>query len=173
MNRHHRTHTAHSRSLFAQPSSSSFSPTSEQSLNINPNSESINMTNTNYTPASSFIHLTGFDDMNTFITAPDNVKTSTVNSLHDNSFNDYNENGPNDINNSSYRQKLIKQMQQSLFNQSNSMFAQTEHINPNRQLTEHTYDADGPYRPSHAPSKYLQQQTKPIFKQMKVDEQKQ
>ena len=166
MNRHHRNHTSHSRSLFAQPSSS-------QEPTINNQSESINMTNTNYTPASSFIHLTGFDDMSTFITAPDNTKTSSLYSLHDNSFNDYNENGPNDINNSSYRQKLIKQMQQSLFEQSNSMFAQSEHINPNCQLNEHTYDTDGPYRPSNAPSKYLQQQTKPIFKQVKASEQKQ
>ena len=122
------------------------------------------MQTANYASAQSYINMSGFDDISSFISQPTN-KQSAVSSQQDNNYNDYNEEGPNNINDSNYRRQMIRQMQRSVFEQSNAMFGRCEKVTtPSRSITENTYDASGSYSPSSAPSLYLQQQSKSLFK---------
>ena len=142
----------------------SSSPSNAHDIFADPHSDSLNMQTANYTAAHSFIKMSGFDDISPFITQPSSSQ-SDVSSLRDNNFNDYNEQGPNNINDSDYRQRMIRQMQQSVFEQSNAMFGHSEKTNTSTHpITESTYDASGTYSPSAAPSLYLQQQSKSLFK---------
>ena len=139
-------------------------------FSIDPFSDSLNIQNTNCTMAQSFINMSGFDDLSPFITQSHDPRTA-VSSMRDNNFNDYNETGPNNINDSDYRQRMIRQMQRSVFEQSNAMFAHSEKVaTPSRPINENTYDASGSYSPSAAPSLYLQQQSKSLFKNINKDD---
>ena len=145
-------------------SSSSSRQSNTPDIFVDPHSDSLNLQTANYSAAQSFINISGFDDISPFITQPTNAQSS-VSSLHDNNFNDYNELGPNNINDSDYRQRMIRQMQRSVFEQSNAMFGHSEKANTSTHpITESTYDASGSYSPSAAPSLYLQQQSKSLFK---------
>lgn len=158
MSRHHiKQHKSPCRSsLFAQNDES----TGFGDINTHHGNDTITITPKTYTPSQAYMNLTGFDDISPFISKK---STHTLNSVHDNTFEDYNEEAPNDINNSSYRQQMIKRMQQSVFDTSNAMFSQSERITVNNQNGS-TYDASGSYSPSKAPSRYLQQQTASLFK---------
>lgn len=129
---------------------------------INIRNDNIQLTSTNYKPNQALMNLTGFDELTPFM---GDGKSKSVSSMHDNSFNDYNEEGNNNINESSYRQMLIKQMTDSVFQQSHAMFGDYENSNKSsRRNPENQYDVDNTYTPSKAPSLYLQKQSKRIFR---------
>lgn len=139
---------------------------------INQYSDSITLTNENFKPNKTLINLSGFDELAPFVGTD---KSYTLNSTTDNRYNDYNEGGPNNINESDYRQRLIRQMQQSVFQQSESMFGRSERVaqprqssrrggNGNSDLIIPNYDVANTYTPSNVQSIYLQQQSKKLFK---------
>ena len=139
---------------------------------INEYSDSITLTNDNYKPNKALINISGFDNLSPFIGTD---KSHTINTSTDNSYNDYNEGGPNNINDSDYRHRLIRQMQQSVFQQSESMFGRTERVAQPRSAAAATskrdhfitipkYDVADTYTPSNAQSVYLQKQSKKLFK---------
>ena len=173
MNRHFRGHTK-PRTLFTQPQQTQQPEEHEQNhkhymMNTNQNetpeinfySDSITLTSENYKPNKALIDITGFDSLSPFVSTD---KSHTLNNSHDNTYNDYNEGGPNNINDSDYRRRLIKQMQQSVFQQSESMFGNTEKTSQQRRDPSKEYDVSNTYTPSNAQSVYLQHQTKNLFK---------
>ena len=131
---------------------------------INEQTDNIHLTSENYRPNQALIDITGFNDIAAFIN--NNDKSHSMNAKHDNSFDDYNEEGKNNINESSYRQMLIKQMTDSVFQQSRSMFGDMKQSSKSsvHRTAENQYDVDNTYTPSKAPSLYLQKQSKRIFR---------
>lgn len=131
---------------------------------INEQTDNIHLTSENFKPNQALIDITGFNDIAAFINST-NDKSHTMKNKHDNTFDDYNEDGKNNINESSYRQLLIKQMTDSVFQQSQSMFGDMKQTSKSsRRNPENQYDVDSTYTPSKAPSLYLQKQSKRIFK---------
>lgn len=117
--------------------------------------DSIHLTSENYKPNQTLIDITGFSNLSPFM---GNDKSHSLDSIHDNAYSDYNETGQNNINDSDYRKRLIKQMQDSVFQQSQSMFGSIERANKNNQ-----YQVDSHYTPSNASAVYLQRQSKQMF----------
>ena len=133
-------------------------PTAPEPIISNTN-DSIHLTGENFKPNQSLIDITGFNDLAPFV---GNNKSYTLNVADDNTYSDYNETGSNNINDSEYRRRLIKQMQDSLFQQSQSMFGNMEKAHSNDKNNQ--YDVESTYTPSRAPSLYLQKQSKRIFR---------
>ena len=139
---------------------------------INNQNDSIYLNTNNYNPNQSLIDVLGFKDIQTFVQQSNNPG-QTMNNLKDNSFNDFNETGDNNINNSDYRQRMIRQMMADTIQQTESMFGKSEKLNKNNVNRENPnmpeYSMDSSYTPSKAPSKYLQQQSKRIFRDNNFD----
>ena len=147
----------------SQTSNSSYASNSNPDSNsqyeqpfISTSNDSIHLTSENYKPNQALIDITGFSNLSPFINTSD--KSHSLDSLHDNAYSDYNETGQNNINDSDYRRRLIKQMQDSVFQQSRSMFGTIERTTKNNQ-----YQVDSHYTPSNASAAYLQRQSKQMF----------
>lgn len=134
---------------------------------INNQSDSIYLNSSNYNPNQSLIELTGFNDLKPFVKAP-KKSSKSIDSIRDNTFNDYNENGSNSINDSNYRQKLIKQMTDSVMQQTESMFGHSEKLTKSQTTRENPnmpeYTLDPSFHHSTAQPLYLQEQSKRIFR---------
>lgn len=131
---------------------------------INEQNENIIITGDNYKPNATLMGILGFNELAPFIESNSKGK-KTIDSIHDNNYNDYNESGPNDINNGDYRQRLIKQMQDSMFKQSNAMFGTSEHFRSD-ETPDYNNAQNTVYSSSNAQAVYLQRQSKKLFKNM-------
>ena len=133
---------------------------------ISSQNDTITLTGDNYRPNATLIGISGFDSLSPFMSSSEHSKT--LDTTSDNRYNDYNEGGPNDINGGDYRQRLIRQMQQSMFKQSDAMFGASEHVSQSKShgssIQVPQYDVDNNYTPSNAQSVYLQKQSKNLFK---------
>ena len=137
-------------------------PTSDYIKSCNSNNDTLTLDRNEYNPGQAMIEMTGFDDLTPFITQPKSSQKS-LSSIHDNNFNDYNEEGYNDINGSDYRQRMIKQSIREMFEQTNSMFGNSEKVHSNQKMSDSSYDANGSFTPSHAQASYLQKQSRSLF----------
>jgi len=139
-------------------------PTNANEPIINFQNDNIVLTNDNYKPNEALMDMLGFNELAPFIESKSKGK-KTIDKLHNNNYNDYNESGFNDINGGDYRQRLIKQMQDSMFKQSNAMFGSTEHFKANEE-PDYNDIQNTSYQSSNAQAVYLQRQSKKLFKNM-------
>ena len=129
---------------------------------INEQNDNIVITGDNYKPNSTLMKISGFNELAPFIEANSKGK-KTIDNVHDNNYNDYNEIGPNDINGGNYRQLLIKQMQESVFKQSNAMFGSNGYFKSN-ETPDYNNVQNTSFKSSNAQAVYLQRQSKKLFK---------